>query len=82
MVTAEQGLLGTLSGGAVGLLLVIGWELVRTLLFLGFILFMSRTQGRRTGRYPTMVQAAEALRLLLVSGRLLSRLTGRRKPKN
>jgi hypothetical protein len=66
----------------VGLPLVICWELLRTLLFLGFVLVMCRTQGRRSGRYPTMVQAVEALRLLLVSARLLTQLARRYKQKN
>jgi hypothetical protein len=84
-MAAEHDLLGMLSGGAMGLgigglLLILSWELLRTLLFLGFVLVMCRTQGRRTGRYPTLAQAAAALRMLLGRPRLLSRLTGR-KPK-
>lgn len=85
-MAAEQSVLALLPSGAaevgvVGLLIVLGWELVRTVLLLSFVLVMYRSQGKRTGRYPTLGQAADALRQLLNSSRLLPRLANFTKSK-
>lgn len=84
-MTATTDLLDMLPDGALGLgigglLVILGWELLRTLLLLCFVIHMSRAQAKRTGRYPTLGQATAALGDLLASSRLVPRLPGRRRP--
>ncbi|MPZ85220.1 MAG: hypothetical protein GEV28_34465 [Actinophytocola sp.] len=51
--------------GASGVLAIIAWQMLRMLCFLAFVLIMCQVQGRTTGSYPTLAEAARALRELM-----------------
>jgi hypothetical protein len=51
--------------GTGGLLVLVGWHLLRLLLCALFVLIMCRVQRRATGRYPTLDDATWAMRELL-----------------